>query len=100
MQADLEAEIKSTVAGSKVVVFSKSWCPFCAQTKALFDSNGIEYTAIELDERDDGALLQETLLGITGQRTVPNVFIGGEHLGGNDDTQKAAKSGKLAEMLK
>merc|ERR1719271_619179 len=88
------------VAGSKVVVFSKSWCPFCAQTKALFDSNGIEYTAIELDERDDGALLQETLLGITGQRTVPNVFIGGEHLGGNDDTQKAAKSGKLAEMLK
>ena len=36
---------------------------------------------------------------MTQQRTVPNVFVGGKHLGGNDDTQQAARSGKLAELL-
>ena len=49
---------------------------------------------------EEGAKLQDALLEVTGQRTVPNVFIGGKHLGGNDDTQKAAASGALAEMLK
>lgn len=66
----------------------------------LFDSMGVPYTAVELDQLDDGDAIQATLLDLTKQRTVPNVFINGEHLGGNDDTQKAAKSGKLAELLK
>jgi glutaredoxin 3 len=43
--------------------------------------------------------VQDELEMLTGQRTVPNVFIGGVHLGGNDDTQNAAASGKLQEML-
>ena len=97
---DLEAQIKSTVTDTKVVVYSKSWCPFCQKTKALFDGLSVEYTAIELDQLDEGAAIQETLLAMTGQRTVPSVFVGGQHLGGNDDTQKAAASGKLQEMLK
>ena len=37
---------------------------------------------------------------MTQQRTVPNVFVAGQHLGGNDDTQQAARSGKLAALLK
>lgn len=49
---------------------------------------------------DNGAEIQSALLDISGQRTVPNVFIKGKHLGGNDDTQAAARSGKLEEMLK
>ena len=48
---------------------------------------------------DDGADIQAALLEISGQKTVPNVFIKGQHLGGNDVTQAAAKSGKLQEML-
>jgi glutaredoxin 3 len=47
----------------------------------------------------NGDEIQATLLQITGQRTVPNVFVNGQHLGGNDDTQKAAASGRLQEML-
>lgn len=54
---------------------------------------------IELDQVDDGADIQAALLELTGQRTVPNTFIKGQHLGGNDDTMAAAKSGKLAEMI-
>ena len=54
---------------------------------------------IELDTMDNGSELQAALLDISGQRTVPNVFIKGKHLGGNDDSQAAARSGKLQEML-
>jgi glutaredoxin 3 len=52
-----------------------------------------------LDKLDNGSEIQSALLDITGQRTVPNVFIKGKHLGGNDVTQAAAKNGKLKEML-
>ena len=54
---------------------------------------------IELDTMDNGNEVQAALLDISGQRTVPNVFIKGKHLGGNDDSQAAARSGKLQEML-
>jgi glutaredoxin 3 len=54
---------------------------------------------IELDTMDNGSEVQAALLEISGQRTVPNVFIKGKHLGGNDDSQAAARSGKLQEML-
>ena len=59
----------------------------------------IDHTIHDLDLRDDGADIQAALLELTGQTTVPNVFIKGRHLGGNDKTQEAAKSGKLQEML-
>lgn len=48
---------------------------------------------------DDGEEIQAALLEISGQRTVPNVFIGGAHVGGNDDVQKAKKSGDLKAKL-
>ena len=92
-------DIASTVAGSDVVVFSKSYCPFCAKTKSLFESIDVNAKVIELDLRDDGASIQADLKTMTGQGTVPNVFIKGKHLGGNDDTQKAHASGKLKELL-
>ena len=55
---------------------------------------------IELDKRPDGAQIQNALAGMTGQRSVPNVFVNGKHVGGNDDTQAAARSGSLQELLK
>ena len=96
---DPAAFVKSTVASDKVVVFSKTTCPFCRKTKDLFDGLDVKYTAVELDEMENGPAVQDALLASSGQRTVPNVFIGGVHLGGNDDTQAAAASGKLKEML-
>lgn len=50
---------------------------------------------IELDERDDGDAIQAALQQITGQRTVPNVFVKGKHIGGCDDTLAAHKRGTL-----
>ena len=81
------------------MVFSKSFCPFCTKTKELFEDLKIEATVYELNQMDEGADIQAVLLELTGQKTVPNVFIKGQHIGGNDKTQEAAKTGKLQEML-
>lgn len=54
---------------------------------------------MELNEREDGTAVQAALAELTGQRTVPNVFIKGKHIGGNDDTQKANRDGSLLKML-
>jgi glutaredoxin 3 len=96
---DARQRIKDEVKSSQVVVFSKSYCSFCAKTKGLFDGLNAPYTAIELDLIDEGPELQEELLAMTGQRTVPNVFVGGTHVGGNDDAHAAAQSGELQKML-
>lgn len=85
---------------TQVVVFSKSYCPYCKQTKSTLEALDITAKIIELDEVSDGDAIQAALLEESGQRTVPNVYVKGQHVGGNDDTQAAAKSGKLQEMLK
>jgi glutaredoxin 3 len=68
-------------------------------TKQLLNSQGISAKVIELNQVDNGDEIQKALHVISGQRTVPNVFVKGKHLGGNDDTQAAARSGKLQQML-
>ena len=60
----------------------------------------VDFTVHELDEMgDDGPELQMALFKKTQQKSVPNVFVKQEHIGGNDDTQAAAKEGKLQELL-
>lgn len=78
-------------------MFSKSYCPYCTSTKKLLNETGAKYYAIELDQVDDGSDIQAALQEISGQRTVPNVFIGKKHIGGNSDLQ--AKKGELKSLL-
>ena len=54
---------------------------------------------VELNKVPNGRQMKRALLEITGQRTVPNIFIGGEHIGGSDVLAKMAKSGLLSEKL-
>jgi glutaredoxin len=53
----------------------------------------------ELEGSEDGRLIQAYLLEKTGQRTVPNVFIGQGHVGGNSDLQQLYATGKLKDIL-
>ena len=48
---------------------------------------------------DEGADIQAALLAMTNQRTVPNVFVNGKHIGGNDATQAALKDGTIKKLL-
>ena len=79
-----EAFVQETVQNNKVVVFSKTWCGYSAMTKMTLDEMDLQYLAVELDQMDNGSEIQGALLALTKQRTVPNVFVGGKHLGGND----------------
>lgn len=94
--------INGEITANKVVVFSKSYCPYCTATKKLFaqpEFSKIGVVTHELDQRDDGAAIQSTLLSMSGQRTVPSVWVGGKFVGGNSETQAAYKSGELKTML-
>ncbi|PKU69083.1 glutaredoxin-C8 [Dendrobium catenatum] len=97
--AGKEAFVKKTVAAHNIVIFSKSYCPYCRRAKAVFSELKKAPYVVELDQRDDGGEIQDALSTIVGRRTVPQVFINGKHLGGSDDTVEAYESGKLAKIL-
>ncbi|KAK6644320.1 hypothetical protein RUM43_000587 [Polyplax serrata] len=83
-----------------VTIFSKTTCPFCTRVKLLFKSLNISPLVYELDTEPDGQEIQNYLFELTKQRTVPNVFVQGKHVGGCDDTMKAYGNGTLNSMLK
>ncbi|KAG1700727.1 hypothetical protein DVH05_011586 [Phytophthora capsici] len=110
-----------------VTVFSKSYCPYCNLAKGVLDEAGVKYHVVELDQKNDvptGAEIQSALAAATGEhsskwqqgnfnvvidtslvfalgrRTVPNVFIKKESIGGGTDVQALFQSGKLQEMLR
>jgi glutaredoxin 3 len=78
-------------------VFSKSYCPYCRQSKSLLKDQGIDFALIELDQDDNGSAIQEYLYTKTNQRTVPNIFIKQQHIGGNSDLQ--AKKSQLQSLV-
>ncbi|XP_014514452.1 monothiol glutaredoxin-S10 [Vigna radiata var. radiata] len=96
----LEDSIKKTVAENPVVVYSKTWCSYSSEVKSLFNKLGVNPLVFELDEMGpQGPQLQKVLERITGQHTVPNVFIGGKHIGGCSDTLKLYRKGELEPLL-
>ncbi|RDW71192.1 putative glutaredoxin Grx1 [Coleophoma crateriformis] len=93
-----KTKAEQIINDNSVAVFSKSYCPYCKATKALLNEMGAKYYAIELDQVDDGAAIQDALQQISGQRSVPNIYIKKQHIGGNSDLQ--AKKGDLPTLLK
>jgi len=97
--ASLVDSVKEKNEANPVIVYSKSWCPYCARVKALFQKLEVDAKIIELDEVVEGDDVQAALYDISGVRTVPQVFIGGKFVGGSDDTLALHSSGKLKTML-
>lgn len=91
--------VNQLIQDNKVAVFSKTYCPYCKKTKALFTELKEPFAVMELDVEEGGEAVQEYIKSTYGHRTVPAVFIKGNLLGGCDDTVGAHKSGKLAELL-
>ncbi|PHH80705.1 hypothetical protein CDD82_1560 [Ophiocordyceps australis] len=98
--AEASTKVQKFIDDNAVMVFSKSYCPHCQNTKKTLTELGAEYFALDLDKEEDGSDLQDALEKITGQRTVPNVLIKKKHIGGNSDIQKLFNDGQLVAMLK
>ncbi|KAF2680355.1 glutaredoxin [Lentithecium fluviatile CBS 122367] len=96
--AATKTKVQSIIDENPVAVFSKSYCPYCRAAKQLLSESGAKFYTIELDQVDDGSAIQSTLADITGQSTVPNIFIGQKHIGGNSELQ--AKKRDLGSLLK
>ncbi|KAK3403259.1 thioredoxin-like protein [Sordaria brevicollis] len=90
---------KQLINDNAVVVFSKSYCPYCSNTKQILDGLNAKYTTYELNQESDGSDVQDALLKMTGQRTVPNIFIGKQHIGGNSDLEAVVKKGKNGKSI-
>ncbi|KAH8111855.1 thioredoxin-like protein [Phellopilus nigrolimitatus] len=98
---DVKTLVNSTIANNRIVVFSKSYCPYCAKAKTLLQSKygGVSATILELDQRGDGAEIQSYLLEKTEQRTVPSIFIDEKHIGGSSDLSDLEDKGELATLI-
>jgi glutaredoxin 3 len=79
-----------------VVVYTTDPCSFCSRVKQLLDARGVEYTEINLARDAAG---RTELVQKTGMMSFPQVIIGGELVGGFQETLRADQSGKLRELV-
>ena len=80
-----------------VKMFSTLSCPYCVQAKALLKERGVE--AINDVRVDLEPAQRQTMIEITGRRTVPQIFIGDTHVGGCDDLLALDRRGGLLALL-
>ncbi|CAE6523365.1 unnamed protein product [Rhizoctonia solani] len=107
-QEIVDAALNPKEGKKQIVIFSKSWCPYCAKAKSQIEGfknslsesekEQLEVDILELDQRKDGGAIQDYLEQKTNQRTVPNIFIGQKHIGGSSDLQPYTNA-KLKEAL-
>ena len=82
------------------MIFSKSYCQFCDEVKKIFEGYGVKYEVIEMDLEQNGGMMVSQLKKISGLNVVPNTYIGGQNVGGYDQTKEAVQDGSLEEMLR
>ncbi|WP_426664694.1 glutaredoxin 3 [Rhodanobacter aciditrophus] len=82
---------------SKIEVYSTAVCPYCVAAKNLLKAKGLTWEDIRVDA--DPVQRDAMLARSGGRRTVPQIFINGQHVGGYDDLVAADRSGRLAELL-
>lgn len=80
----------------KVLIYGVDWCPYCTMAKRLFNAKGVPYEWIDVDgDRAKRAWLRE----VTGQSTVPQIFIGDRSCGGYSDVAALNRRGALDPLL-
>ncbi len=101
---EAEAFVAKTILGEPVVLFALEWCEFCWSVRKLFAAMSIRYRSIDLDsvayqKGDMGGRIRTVLKGRTGSPTIPQIFVGGEFVGGATDIFKQAEAGTLQRRL-
>ena len=80
-----------------VKIYSTDWCPYCQRAKALLKQRGV--ASMEEIRLDVDPSQRADMIRLTGRYTVPQIFIGGRHVGGSDDLAALDRSGQLDPML-
>jgi glutaredoxin 3 len=79
-----------------VTLYVTNYCPYCRQAERFLDGKNVPYKAIDVTE--DQAM-REKLIELTGQRTVPQIFVGEESIGGYSDMMKLHHAGQFEPKL-
>ena len=81
---------------AKVTIYTRPFCPYCSRALALLNEKGADFTEIEAGMNP--ALRQE-MMQRSGRNTVPQIFVGDQHIGGCDDMMALEEQGKLDALL-
>lgn len=80
-----------------VTIYTTPWCPYCKAAKALLTRKGVAFTEIDVDGKPE---LRQSMTARAGGRTsVPQIFIGDQHVGGSDDIHALDARGELDQLL-
>ncbi len=81
---------------AKVSIYTTDYCPYCTMAKRLLEKKGASYDEIRVESRPE---LRDWLVDVSGQSTVPQVFVNGQSLGGFSDIASLDREGKLDALL-
>jgi len=81
---------------AEVVVYTTDWCPYCRAAEALLGRKGVAFRRVDVSGKHE---IRSWLVEATGQRTVPQIFINGQPVGGFDDINALDHGGRLDAML-
>jgi len=90
-------EHSQETAVTDVTIYTTQICPYCYRAKQLLQSKGVAFK--EIDVSMDAGLRREMTEKAGGRRTVPQIFIGGTHVGGCDDLYALDQAGRLDTLL-
>ena len=80
----------------KVEIYTKPTCPYCIRAKTLLQSKNVDFIEYDVsDPADQDAMIERA----NSRRTVPQIFINDEHIGGCDDLYALERSGQLDQLL-
>ena len=82
---------------AQVEIYTTALCPYCYRAKALLKKKGVAYAEYAVDA--EPGRLEEMLKRSGGRRTVPQVFIDGQGIGGSDELHALEAKGKLDALL-
>ena len=80
-----------------VTIYTRSWCSYCRAAKELLDSKGVAFTEIDIEAKPSAR--GEMVAKANGRTSVPQIFIGEQHVGGCDDLYALNAQGRLDSLL-
>jgi len=83
-------------ATREITIYTTVACPYCVQAKRLLDHKGVPYNEIDVTAN---AELRQAMIQASGRRTVPQIFIGEQSIGGFDELYALELSGELDTLL-
>lgn len=82
---------------AKVEIYTTDYCPYCSKAKALLEQKGVDYIEIRVDK--EPMKFEEMIRRSNGQRSVPQIFINNQGIGGFDDLWKLEQREALYKLL-